>query len=472
MFMIDLNFLNSIKSACIITNCRYVLLKMNYFSRFVWVKFYVHCTMIESTNRMNNHITSIFEWFKALYSNNEEHFVEYEFEKLLQTRKIIHFTTSVSHSSSIKLIERMIQLMIKEIRKRCIQRENSKAWVLNIIDETVIINIKKIRVNEHRSCDIMLNFISKIIHHDIKFIEQFIWKNEMKNLSDHEQRLMMILKVENRFLTLKTMIQYQNKKKILQKKTKNVISEDDLILIKNKVRDNQKKRKLDSRWKKFRMIMLRTKHELNVWTKSLYDTNKMIRHHITDIRSWVEKRKDKEWSTTQLINELSQHQDVDEDEENQLMIIIQTNDEIDSFRASLTFEMTRKAMIFADYSNQRSLLLWRWKRFWKCDSYRLTMSFYRISENAFVSTSFTRVFKESFIIKTDEHNYKNILQSQHLIFLTFLTFDKKSSFNYYLVITHIITWSNHTKRNMNLKKSDFEMKSERMKIENVSVTKK
>jgi hypothetical protein len=69
----------------------------------------------------------------------------------------------------------------------------------------------------------------------------------MKNLSDHEQRLMMILKVENRFLTLKTMIQYQNKKKILQKKTKNVISEDDLILIKNKVRDNQKKRKLDSR---------------------------------------------------------------------------------------------------------------------------------------------------------------------------------------------------------------------------------
>jgi hypothetical protein len=143
MFMIKLNFLNSIKSACSMTKCRYILLKMNYFNRFVWARFYVYCTMIESTDLMNNLIAFIFEWLKIVYFDNEKHFTEFEFEKLLKTREIMHFTTSVNHSSLMSLIERMIQLMIENIKKRCIQRRNSEAWILNVIDETIVINIKK-----------------------------------------------------------------------------------------------------------------------------------------------------------------------------------------------------------------------------------------------------------------------------------------------------------------------------------------
>jgi hypothetical protein len=50
-----------------------------------------------------------------------------------------------------------------------------------------------------------------------------------------------------------------------------------------------------------------------------------------------------------------QNQEIEEDE--QLIAIIQTYDEIESFRAFLTFEMKRETMTFADYSDQRSLLL-------------------------------------------------------------------------------------------------------------------
>jgi hypothetical protein len=69
----------------------------------------------------------------------------------------------------------------------------------------------------------------------------------MKNLSNHEQRMMMTLRTENRFLALKTMTQYQDKIEERQKKNKNTIKKDDLILIKNKMRDNQKSRKLNLR---------------------------------------------------------------------------------------------------------------------------------------------------------------------------------------------------------------------------------
>jgi hypothetical protein len=60
----------------------------------------------------------------------------------------------------------------------------------------------------------------------------------MKNLSEHDQRIMMTLRAKNRFLTMKAMTQYQNKMKAQQKKTKIDIKEEDLVLIKNKTRNN------------------------------------------------------------------------------------------------------------------------------------------------------------------------------------------------------------------------------------------
>ncbi len=239
MSMINLNFLNSIKSAYIATECRYILLKVDYFNRFVWARSYVYCSMTKSADLMNNLIAFIFEWFKAIYSNNDTHFIEFEFEKLLKTREVIHFIASINHSFSVNLIERMIQLMIEDIKKRCIQRRNSRAWALDVIDETITINIRRIRIHEHRSCDIMLEFVSKIMRHDIVSMKSSIWEDEMKNLSKHAQNLTMILRAENRILILKVMTKYQDEKENKQMKRKSNLKKRDLILIRDKVRDNQ-----------------------------------------------------------------------------------------------------------------------------------------------------------------------------------------------------------------------------------------
>ncbi len=59
---------------------------------------------------------------------------------------------------------------------------------------------------------------------------------------------MTVLRAENRILALKTMTRYQNERKIKQKSTNEKrIKKEDLILIKDKVRNNQKKRKLNVR---------------------------------------------------------------------------------------------------------------------------------------------------------------------------------------------------------------------------------
>ncbi len=316
--------------------------------------------------------------------------------------------------------------MIEDIRKRCVQRENSKTWAFDVIDETIIINIRKIRIHEHRLCDIMLKFVLKIIHHDTTSTKSSIWEDEMKNFSKHAQNVMMILRTKNRILALKVMTRYQDEKKSKQKKHKDKIKKKDLMLIKNKVRDNQKKRKLNVRWKESRMMIIKIKHDLSIWVKSLYEVEKSTRYHVNDLRSWVEKRTNEEWSTIQLINEfISQDQNANEDDENQLMIIIQAIDEIDSFRALLTIEVQREAMNFANYSNQWALLLWKWRSFWKYRFHRLRISFYKL---------FKRRVCFSFI-HARLKNYSSLKQS--IIFIkTFFFF---STFHFSYIYLELMT---------------------------------
>jgi hypothetical protein len=57
----------------------------------------------------------------------------------------------------------------------------------------------------------------------------------------------MLTKTKNKILTLKIMTRYQNEKKNKQKEHKNKIKERNLMLVKNKVKNNQKRRKLNLR---------------------------------------------------------------------------------------------------------------------------------------------------------------------------------------------------------------------------------
>jgi hypothetical protein len=100
---------------------------------------------------------------------------------------------------------------------------------------------------------------------------------------------------------------------------------------------------------------MKIKHDLNAWVKSLYDVEKSTRYHVNDFRSWIEKRTKSNWSTTQLINK-SMIQ-LEDEEKSRMIAIIQANDWIESFRASLSIEIKREVMKFVIHSNQRLWLL-------------------------------------------------------------------------------------------------------------------
>jgi hypothetical protein len=67
----------------------------------------------------------------------------------------------------------------------------------------------------------------------------------MKKLLEHAQSVMMILRTKNRIFALKIMTRYQDEKESKQQEHKNKIKEKNLMLIRDKFRDNQKNRKLN-----------------------------------------------------------------------------------------------------------------------------------------------------------------------------------------------------------------------------------
>ena len=125
MSMMRLDFLSSISLSCSITEARYILLVIDYFSRFVFAKSYVHCTITSVADLLANHIVSIMRYSRSIYSNNESHFTSDEIEALLAKHDVTHFIALVTYSSSVDLIERMMQLMISELRAHCIANEDS-----------------------------------------------------------------------------------------------------------------------------------------------------------------------------------------------------------------------------------------------------------------------------------------------------------------------------------------------------------
>ncbi len=134
--------------------------------------------------------------------------------------------------------------MINDIRKKCIQKRNSETWAFDVIDETIVINTQKIRIHEHKWCNNMLKFVSKIIHHDTKSVKSSIWKDEMKNLSEHAQNVIMTTRTKNKILTLKIMTRYQDEKKA-NKKTQEQNQEKKFDVDERQSQKQSKKKKIE-----------------------------------------------------------------------------------------------------------------------------------------------------------------------------------------------------------------------------------
>ena len=105
----------------------YVLLVVDYFTRFVWAKGYLKHTADGVIDIYENHISPIFGHSEVVYSDNGSHFVNQKVQDYFQERRVMHFTGPVSHPLSIRLLERAVHLIMSYLRGRYIEQGSTEA---------------------------------------------------------------------------------------------------------------------------------------------------------------------------------------------------------------------------------------------------------------------------------------------------------------------------------------------------------
>lgn len=104
----------------------YILLVLDYFTRFVWAKNYLKHTANKVIDIYKNHISLIFGHSKAMYSDNSLHFVNQKVQDYFRERGIIHFTGLMSHLSSNRLLKQAVQSIMSYLRGKCIKQRSIK----------------------------------------------------------------------------------------------------------------------------------------------------------------------------------------------------------------------------------------------------------------------------------------------------------------------------------------------------------
>ena len=125
--MIGMNWLEPITPICTATEASYVLLAVDYFTRFVWAKAYQYHEAFETMDLLREHIAPVFDWPKKVYTDNGPHFVNYDVTCLMKQHEVSHFTGPVSHPESTGLLERMVQELLSMISKKCIERQSTNS---------------------------------------------------------------------------------------------------------------------------------------------------------------------------------------------------------------------------------------------------------------------------------------------------------------------------------------------------------
>ena len=206
MSMTDIDFLESIKSAYSVTEHKYIRLVINYYTQFVWAMFYKFCMQIEVADLLCNHIVSVFEWLKAIYSDNSSHFTEKNIKAIFKVHRVTHMTASVTHLFSVDLIEWNVQLILSQLWANCISAETLNVWSQYILKITLSINTQLIQIHEYSSAELLLRYKSQLTHFDTHSLKLPIWTDEMKVKVNKAHDLYVTIKEKNWEITTNQLV--------------------------------------------------------------------------------------------------------------------------------------------------------------------------------------------------------------------------------------------------------------------------
>lgn len=161
--MLGMDFLDPISPRYQATGAAYVLVVIDYFSRFVWAKACVSADQEAVHDFWINTLAPIFGFPKDLYTDNGSHFIDSETISLFESHGTHVTQAPISHPSSVGLVERNVQIVLAQIRRWVYQKGPTAKhyWGRAIPQIMPNINGRLLRVHGFTPAEILLRYNPK-----------------------------------------------------------------------------------------------------------------------------------------------------------------------------------------------------------------------------------------------------------------------------------------------------------------------
>lgn len=276
MDMIGMDYEGPINPPCKATGYVYILIVVDYFSRFLWAIGVHKADQASTIKALLSHVIPIVGWPLTVYTDNGGHFTGALISKMWTDHGVMHFPSALSHPQSVGLSERYVQMLMGRIRLSCITKGSSVYWGQEIRSAVLSINTRFIKVHGYTPAEILLGFnpaISRKSEASLgEWTKQLLLESgDILNPNEANITSYITTQEENGFTAGTRLASKQDSIRIRKSAGYKTPKEGDLVLLRDFPLAKDKGRKLDPRWSTPRLLERISKSGVSAHVRQLHD---------------------------------------------------------------------------------------------------------------------------------------------------------------------------------------------------------
>jgi len=183
MDMIGMDFVGPINPSYQSTGFIYILIVVDYFSRFLWAVGVERADQTSTIKALLTEVIPVVGWLLTVYTDNGSHFTGSLIIKMWSDHGVLHFPSAISRPQSVRLSERYVQMLVGRIGLSCISQGSAACWAQEIRNAVLSINTRWIRVHGFTRAEILLGFNPAITRKSDTGIDDW-WKPSFMEAGD------------------------------------------------------------------------------------------------------------------------------------------------------------------------------------------------------------------------------------------------------------------------------------------------
>jgi transposase InsO family protein len=291
MDMLAIDYIGPITPACKGSGAKYILVMVDYYSRFVFAQPVQCADQATTMATLLNTVVPVVGWPRTIYSNNGSHFVGKEIEQMFKDHGVVHFNAAISHPSSVGLAERYVRMIIGSVRLQCLQAGSTDFWSHYVRNAVININTWCVRVHGFTPAEILLGFNPSVTQRaelasTRQWVAQSVSPGEVLGVESEELESYIVSRDDKEVTMTDKRVRHQADSAGQRKDSPRFVKArvGDLVLVRDIALSRQHGRKLDARWSTPRIVDSISASGVSAYVLELHHApGKGKRYHVEDL---------------------------------------------------------------------------------------------------------------------------------------------------------------------------------------------